>query len=135
NYSFGAFTVNAKKVIDQNGGANLPMAIKQQIMASAWNSVLIIPAVEILERQDGKIDIYIRSNRTKIQQGQYEYLQLAKRLYKKELLITVNRLYQAEDFGARIKKALGQVIQYYGQMLTQRQQQISGFDLAKYKFK
>ncbi|KAA6367819.1 MAG: hypothetical protein EZS28_036654, partial [Streblomastix strix] len=42
NYSFGAFTVNAKKVIDQNGGANLPMAIKQQIMASAWNSVLII---------------------------------------------------------------------------------------------
>ncbi|KAA6399255.1 MAG: hypothetical protein EZS28_005216 [Streblomastix strix] len=44
NFSFRAFTVNAKKIINQNGGAQLPMAIKQQIMASAWNSVLISPA-------------------------------------------------------------------------------------------
>ncbi|KAA6384958.1 MAG: hypothetical protein EZS28_019514 [Streblomastix strix] len=63
DYSFRAFTLNAKKVIDQNGGANLPMATKQQIMAAAWNSVLINPAVEILEKQDGKIDIYNRSNK------------------------------------------------------------------------
>ncbi|KAA6385337.1 MAG: hypothetical protein EZS28_019138 [Streblomastix strix] len=34
NYGFRAFTTNAKKVIDQNGGAKLPMATKQQIMAS-----------------------------------------------------------------------------------------------------
>ncbi|KAA6369552.1 MAG: hypothetical protein EZS28_034921 [Streblomastix strix] len=58
DYSFRAFTLNAKKVIDANGGAQLPMATKQQIMESVWNSVLVIPAVEILERQDGKIDIY-----------------------------------------------------------------------------
>ncbi|KAA6397385.1 MAG: hypothetical protein EZS28_007090 [Streblomastix strix] len=57
NYSFRAFTVNAKKVIDQNGGGTLPMATKQQIMASAWNSVLINLADALLESQDGKIDI------------------------------------------------------------------------------
>ncbi|KAA6399238.1 MAG: hypothetical protein EZS28_005239 [Streblomastix strix] len=119
NYSFRAFTVNAKKVIDANGGAQLPMATKQQIMASVWNSVLISPAVEILEIQDGKIDIYNRSNKTKIQQGQYEYLPLAKRLYKKELAAVITQLYQAEDVDARIKEALGQAMQYYGQMLAQ----------------
>ncbi|KAA6380767.1 MAG: hypothetical protein EZS28_023707 [Streblomastix strix] len=132
--NFRAFTVNAKKIIDANGGAKLPMAIKQQIMASVWNSILVIPAVEILERQDGKTDIYNRSNKTKIQQGQYEFLPLAKRLYKKELPAVITQLYQAEDVNARIKEALGQAMQYYGQMLTQRQQQIEGFDLAKYKF-
>ncbi|KAA6356849.1 MAG: hypothetical protein EZS28_047623 [Streblomastix strix] len=103
-------------------------------MASVWNSVLIIPAVEILERQDGKIDIYNRSNKTKIQQGQYEFLPLAKRLYKKELSTVIIELYQAEDVDARIKEELGQAMQYYGQMLAQRQQQIGGYDLAKYKF-
>ncbi|KAA6385398.1 MAG: hypothetical protein EZS28_019075 [Streblomastix strix] len=41
----------------------------------------------------------------------------------------------SEDVDARIKEALGQAMQYYGQMLAQRQQQIGGFDLAKYKFK
>ncbi|KAA6354139.1 MAG: hypothetical protein EZS28_050334 [Streblomastix strix] len=134
DFSFRAFTLNAKKVIDQNGGAKLPMATKQKIMASVWNSVLISPAVEILERQDGNIDIYNRSNKTKIQQGQYEFLPLAKRLSKKELPTVITQLYQAEDVDARIKEALGQAIQYYGQLLTQRQQQIGGFDLAKYKF-
>ncbi|KAA6393769.1 MAG: hypothetical protein EZS28_010706 [Streblomastix strix] len=69
-----------KKVIDANGGAKLPMATKQQTMASAWNSVLIGPAVDVLEKQDGKIDIYNRSNKTKIEQGQYEYLPIAKRI-------------------------------------------------------
>ncbi|KAA6394076.1 MAG: hypothetical protein EZS28_010397 [Streblomastix strix] len=39
-----------------------------------------------------------------------------------------------EDIDARIKEAFGQAMKYYGQMLTQRQQQIGGFDLAKYKF-
>ncbi|KAA6367541.1 MAG: hypothetical protein EZS28_036932, partial [Streblomastix strix] len=134
NFSFRVFTLNAKKVIDQNGGSQLPMATKQQIMASVWNSVLIIPAVEILERYDGKIDIYIRSNKTKIQQGQYEFLPLAKRLYKKELPTVIIKLYQAEDVDARIKEELGQAMQYYGQMLAQRQKQIGGYDLAKYKF-
>ncbi|KAA6403026.1 MAG: hypothetical protein EZS28_001442 [Streblomastix strix] len=134
NYSFRAFTTNAKKVIDANGGAKLLMATKQQIMASAWNSVLIIPVVEILERQYGKIDIYNRSNKVNIYQGDYEFLPLAKRLYKKELPTVITQLYQAEDVDARIKEALGQVMQYYGQILTQRQQQIGGFDLAKYKF-
>ncbi|KAA6371553.1 MAG: hypothetical protein EZS28_032920 [Streblomastix strix] len=133
NFSFRAFTINAKKVIDQNGGAQLPMSTKQQIMAPVWNSVLIIPAVEILERQDGKIDIYNRSNKTKIQQGQYEYLPLAKRLYKKELTAVIAQLYQAEDVDARIKEALGQAMQYYGQIQSQRQEQIGGYDLAKYK--
>ncbi|KAA6361546.1 MAG: hypothetical protein EZS28_042927 [Streblomastix strix] len=134
DYSFRAFTLNAKKVIDANGGAQLPMTTKQQIMAYVWNSVLVIPAVEILERQDGKIDIYNRSNKTKIQYRQYEYLPLAKRLYKKELAAVITRLYQADDVDARIKEALGQAMQYYGQMLAQRQQQIGGYDLAKYKF-
>ncbi|KAA6359167.1 MAG: hypothetical protein EZS28_045306, partial [Streblomastix strix] len=120
NFSFRAFTANAKKFIDANGGAKLPMATKLQIMASAWNSVLIIPAIEILERQDGKIDIYYRSNKTKIQQGQYEFCHLLK---------------DSDDIDARIKEALGQAMQYYGQILTQRQEQIGGFDLAKYKFK
>ncbi|KAA6387426.1 MAG: hypothetical protein EZS28_017049 [Streblomastix strix] len=40
-----------------------------------------------------------------------------------------------EDVDVRIKEALGQAMQYYCQILTQRQQQIGGFDLAKYKFK
>ncbi|KAA6392961.1 MAG: hypothetical protein EZS28_011512 [Streblomastix strix] len=35
-YSFRAFTVNAKKIIDSNGGAKLPMETKQYIMASAF---------------------------------------------------------------------------------------------------
>ncbi|KAA6375924.1 MAG: hypothetical protein EZS28_028550 [Streblomastix strix] len=134
DYSFRAFTLNAKRVINANGGAQLPMATKQQIMASVWNSVLVIPAVDVLERQDGKIDIYNRNNKTKIQKGDYEYLPLAKRLYKKELAAVITQLYQAEDVEARIKEALGQAMQYYGQMLAQRQQQIGGYDLAKYKF-
>ncbi|KAA6369349.1 MAG: hypothetical protein EZS28_035125 [Streblomastix strix] len=110
------------------------MAIKQQIMASAWNSVLIISAVGILERQDGKIDIYSRSNKANVKQGDYEYLQLAKRLYKKELAAAITQLCQADDIDARIKEALGQAMQYYGQIQTNRQQQIGGYDLAKYKF-
>ncbi|KAA6371755.1 MAG: hypothetical protein EZS28_032718 [Streblomastix strix] len=134
DYSFRAFTHNAKKVIDQNGGAQLLMATKQQIMASVWNSVLIIPAVDVLERQDGKIDIYNRSNKTKIQQGDYEFIPLAKRLYKKELAAVITQQYQAEDIDARIKEVLGQAMQYYGQILTNRQQQIGGYELAKYKF-
>ncbi|KAA6388803.1 MAG: hypothetical protein EZS28_015669 [Streblomastix strix] len=135
NQSFRAFTVNVKKVIDQNGNAQLPMETKQKILASAWNSVLIIPPVEILEEQDGKIDIYNRSNKVHVQKGDYEYLPLAKRLSKKELPTVITQLYQAEDVHARIKETLGQAMQYYGQILTQRQQQIGGFDLAKYKFK
>ncbi|KAA6376903.1 MAG: hypothetical protein EZS28_027571 [Streblomastix strix] len=135
DFSFRAFTLNAKKIINANGGAQLPMATKQQIMASVWNSVLIIPAIDILERQDGKIDINNRSNKVNIQKGQYQFLPLAKRLYKKELAAVITQLYQAEDVDARIKEALGQAMQYYGQMLAQRQQQIGGFDLAKYKFK
>ncbi|KAA6397774.1 MAG: hypothetical protein EZS28_006700 [Streblomastix strix] len=118
DFSFRALTLNAKKVIDQNGGAQLPMATKQQIMASVWNSVLIIPAVDVLERQDGKIDIYNRSNK----------------IIQKELAAVITQLYQAEDVDARIKEALGQAIQYYGQMLAQRQEQIGGYDLAEYKF-
>ncbi|KAA6359212.1 MAG: hypothetical protein EZS28_045261 [Streblomastix strix] len=86
------------------------MATKQQIMASAWNSVLIKPAVDILERHDGKIDIYNISNKTNMQYGQYEYLPLAKRLYKKELLVVIAQLYYAEDVDARIKEALGQAM-------------------------
>ncbi|KAA6379894.1 MAG: hypothetical protein EZS28_024577, partial [Streblomastix strix] len=131
DYSFRAFTLNAKKVIDAIGGAKLPMATKQQIMASVWNSILIGPAVDVLEKQDGKIDIYNRSNKTKIQQGQYEYLPLAKRLYKKELPTVITQLYQAEDIDTRIKEALAQAMQYYGQILTNRQQQIGdkqGYD-------
>ncbi|KAA6359897.1 MAG: hypothetical protein EZS28_044576 [Streblomastix strix] len=42
NFSFRAFTINAKKVIDQNGGAQLAMATKQQIMASFFLSTLIV---------------------------------------------------------------------------------------------
>ncbi|KAA6373417.1 MAG: hypothetical protein EZS28_031056 [Streblomastix strix] len=134
DYSFRAFTLNAKNIIDANGGAKLPMATKQQIMASAWNSVLVNPAVERLELQDGKIDIYNRSNKTNIQSGQYEYLPLAKRLYKKELPAVITQLYQADDIDARIKEVLAQATAYYGNILTQRQQQIGGFNLAKYKF-
>ncbi|KAA6338918.1 MAG: hypothetical protein EZS28_052657 [Streblomastix strix] len=99
-------------------------------MASVWNSVLISPAVEILERQDGKIDIYNRSNKVNIQKGDYEFLPLAKRLYKKELPTVITQLYQAEDVDDRIKQALGQAMQYYGQLLTQRQQQIGVGQLA-----
>ncbi|KAA6396567.1 MAG: hypothetical protein EZS28_007909 [Streblomastix strix] len=98
---------------DQNGGAKLPMATKQQIMASVWNSVLIIPAVEILERQDGKIDIYNSSNKVFVQKGDYEYLPLAKRLNKKELPAVISQLYQVEDVDARIMEALRQAMQYY----------------------
>ncbi|KAA6379815.1 MAG: hypothetical protein EZS28_024657, partial [Streblomastix strix] len=58
NYSFRAFTADVKKIINTYGSAKLPMATKQQIMASAWNSVLIISAVEILERQDVKKQYY-----------------------------------------------------------------------------
>ncbi|KAA6361856.1 MAG: hypothetical protein EZS28_042617, partial [Streblomastix strix] len=113
DYSFRAFTLNAKKFIDANGGAKLPMATKQQIMASAWNSVLVNPAVEILEQQDGKIDIYNRSNKVNIQKGQYEYLPLAKRLYKKELATAITQLYQVDGIDAGIKEALAQAMQYY----------------------
>ncbi|KAA6354889.1 MAG: hypothetical protein EZS28_049584, partial [Streblomastix strix] len=115
DYSFRVFTLNAKKVIDQNGGANLPMATKQQIMESVQNSVLIIPAVDVLERQDGKIDINIQQKQQK-------------------LAAVITQLFQAEDIDARINEALGQAMQYYGQILTNRQQQIGGYDLTKYKF-
>ncbi|KAA6356236.1 MAG: hypothetical protein EZS28_048238, partial [Streblomastix strix] len=134
DFSFRAFTLNAKKFIDQNGGGTLPMATKQQIMASAWNSVLINPAVDILEQQDGKIDIYNRSNKANIQKGDYEYLPLAKRLYKKELAAVITQLYQVEGIDASIREALTQAMQLYGQRLTSRKQQIGGYDLAKYKF-
>ncbi|KAA6360879.1 MAG: hypothetical protein EZS28_043594 [Streblomastix strix] len=103
-------------------------------MASAWTSVLVNPGVEILEYQDGKIDIYIRSNKANVKQGDYEYLPLAKRLYKKELAAVIAQLYQVQGIDARIKEALTQAMQLYGQRLTQRQQQIGGYDLAKYKF-
>ncbi|KAA6359821.1 MAG: hypothetical protein EZS28_044652 [Streblomastix strix] len=135
NYCFRAFTTNAKKFIDVNGGAQLPMATKQQIMASTLNSTLIFPVVDILERYDGKIDIYNRSNKAHVQIGDYEYLPLAKRQYKKELQTTIIQLYYADDVDTRIREALGQAMQYYGQILIQRQQQIGGFYLAKYKFK
>ncbi|KAA6386782.1 MAG: hypothetical protein EZS28_017691 [Streblomastix strix] len=134
DYNFKAFTLNAKKFIEANRGAQLPMATKQQIMASACNSVLVNPAVEILEQQDGKIDIYNRSNKLNIQKGQYEYLPLAQRLYRKELAAAIIQLYQVKGIDARIKEALGQAMQLYGQRLTQRQEQIGGYDLAKYKF-
>ncbi|KAA6397873.1 MAG: hypothetical protein EZS28_006601 [Streblomastix strix] len=39
DFSFRAFTLNAKKVIDANGGAQLPTATKQQIMASINNKI------------------------------------------------------------------------------------------------
>ncbi|KAA6398104.1 MAG: hypothetical protein EZS28_006366 [Streblomastix strix] len=106
-HSFRAFTIDAKKFINSTGGAQLPIATKQQIMASAWNSLFINPAVEILERYDGKIDIYYRSNKTKIQQGQYEYLPSAKKLYKKELPTVIAQLYKAKDIDVMVKKALG----------------------------
>ncbi|KAA6397551.1 MAG: hypothetical protein EZS28_006920 [Streblomastix strix] len=80
NYYFRAFTTNAKKVIDANGGAKLPMATKQQIMVSDWNSVLIIPAVEILERQVGKIDIFNRSNKVNVQYGYYEFFTTSQKI-------------------------------------------------------
>ncbi|KAA6379519.1 MAG: hypothetical protein EZS28_024954 [Streblomastix strix] len=134
-HSFRAFTLNAKKVINANGGAQLPMATKQQIMASAWNSVFISPAVEILEKLDGKIDIYNRSNKTKIEQGQHEYLPLGKRLYKKELPAVIAQLYISDQqINNKIGQALTQATQYYGEILTQRQQQIGDYDLAIYKF-
>ncbi|KAA6400384.1 MAG: hypothetical protein EZS28_004087 [Streblomastix strix] len=134
NYSFRAFTANAKKIIDQNGGANLPMAIKQQVMVFASNTVFITTAVEILERQDGKIDTYNRNNKANVKFGDYEYLPIAKRLYKKEFLTVITQLYQVENVDTRFKDALGQAIQYYGQILTQRQQNINGYKLDKYKF-
>ncbi|KAA6404180.1 MAG: hypothetical protein EZS28_000289 [Streblomastix strix] len=133
--SFRAFIIIAKKFINENGGAQLPMAIKQQIIASAQNSVIINPAIEILERQEGQIDIYNKSNKANITSEDYEYLPIAKSLHKKELAAVITQLYQADDIDARIKEALGQAMQYYGQILTNRQQQIGGFDLAKYKFK
>ncbi|KAA6390726.1 MAG: hypothetical protein EZS28_013749 [Streblomastix strix] len=106
------------------------MATKQQIGSSAWNSVLIIPAVEIFERQGGKIDIFNRSNKAHEQKGDYEYLPLAKRLYMKELPTVNVQLCQAEDVDARIKEALGQAMKYYGEILTQRQQNINVVLLA-----
>ncbi|KAA6403039.1 MAG: hypothetical protein EZS28_001432 [Streblomastix strix] len=134
DHSFRKFANMAKKYINDNGGAQLPIATKHQVIASVWNSVLVNPAVEILEQQDGKIDIYNRSNKLNIQKGDYEYLTLAKRLYKKELAAAITQLYQVEGIDARIREALAQAMQLYGQRLTQRQQQIGGFDLAKYKF-
>ncbi|KAA6401844.1 MAG: hypothetical protein EZS28_002637 [Streblomastix strix] len=134
-HSFRAFTVDAKKFINSNGGAQVPMATKHQIMASAWNSLFISPAVEILEKQDGKIDKYNRSNKTKIEQGQFEFLPLAKRLYKKELPAVIAQLYISDyQINNKIGQALTQAMQYYGEILTQRQQQIGCYDLAKYKF-
>ncbi|KAA6378441.1 MAG: hypothetical protein EZS28_026032 [Streblomastix strix] len=134
-HSFRAFTADAKKFINSNGDAQLPMATKQQIMASAWNAAFITPAVEILEQQDGKIDIYIRSNKVNIQKGDYEFLPLAKRLYKKELAAVIAQLYTTDQLiNTKIGQVLTQAMQYYGQILTNRQQQIGGFDLSKYKF-
>ncbi|KAA6377794.1 MAG: hypothetical protein EZS28_026679 [Streblomastix strix] len=54
------------------------MATKQQIMASALNAVFITPAIDILETFDGKMDIFNRSNKVNVQNGDYEYLPLAK---------------------------------------------------------
>ncbi|KAA6391880.1 MAG: hypothetical protein EZS28_012593 [Streblomastix strix] len=134
-HSFRAFTVEAKKFINANGGAQLPKATKQQIMVSAWNSIFITPAVEILERQDGKIDIYNRNNKVNVQQGQYEYLPLAKRLYKNELPSATAQLYTSDQqINNKIGQALTQAMQFYSQILTQRQQYIGSYDLAKYKF-
>ncbi|KAA6404272.1 MAG: hypothetical protein EZS28_000205 [Streblomastix strix] len=50
--SFRTFTIMAKKFINENGGAKLPIATKQQIMAADWNSALTNPAVVLLESQD-----------------------------------------------------------------------------------
>ncbi|KAA6386631.1 MAG: hypothetical protein EZS28_017841 [Streblomastix strix] len=134
NFSFRAFTLNAKKVIDANRGAKLPMATKEQIMASVWNSVLIIPAVEILERHDGKIDIYNRNNHIIEKFGDYEYLSIAKRVYKKELPSIIGQTYTNEQIKATVSQQLEQAMQFYDGILTQRKQNITGFDLAKYKF-
>ncbi|KAA6367396.1 MAG: hypothetical protein EZS28_037078 [Streblomastix strix] len=132
--SFRASTADAKKSINTNGGAQLPMATKQQIMASAWNIVFITLAVDILERQDRKIDKYNNSNKIKIQSGQYEYLPLAKRLHKKELPTVIAQLYNDSHIGNKIGQALAQAMQYYGEILKYRQQNINGYKLEKYKF-
>ncbi|KAA6403109.1 MAG: hypothetical protein EZS28_001368 [Streblomastix strix] len=70
-HSFRAFTVDAKKFMDQNGVAQLQMATKQQIMEPAQNTV-----------------------------------------------------------DSKISQALGQVMQYYGDILTLRQQNINVVQLA-----
>ncbi|KAA6378734.1 MAG: hypothetical protein EZS28_025739, partial [Streblomastix strix] len=129
-HSFRAFTADAKNFINTNGGATLPMATEQQIMASVWKTVFITPVVDILERLDGKIDIYNRSNKVNIQKGDYEYLPLAKRLYKKELPAVIAQLYNDNPFGNRIAQAVAQAMQYYCQILTQRQQNINVVQLA-----
>ncbi|KAA6370960.1 MAG: hypothetical protein EZS28_033513, partial [Streblomastix strix] len=130
NYSFMAFTIMAKKYIDANEGAKLPMATKQQIMAADWNSVFINPSVEMLEQQDGKIDIYNRNNKTNIKLGDYEYLPIAKRVYKKELLALIATIYYADQTKATVAQQLGQAIQLYGGRLQERQQQIGVVQLA-----
>ncbi|KAA6370088.1 MAG: hypothetical protein EZS28_034385 [Streblomastix strix] len=102
DYSFRAFTLNAKKIIDANGGAQLLMATKQQIMLSVWNSVFIIHTEEILERQDRKIDHYSRTNKTDEKLGDYEYCPTAQGVYMKELLTVIAQLYTDIQVGNKI---------------------------------
>ncbi|KAA6378208.1 MAG: hypothetical protein EZS28_026265 [Streblomastix strix] len=42
DFNFRTFTADAKKIINVNGGAQLPMETKQQITASIWNSAIDI---------------------------------------------------------------------------------------------
>ncbi|KAA6391210.1 MAG: hypothetical protein EZS28_013262 [Streblomastix strix] len=131
-HDFRAFSANTKKIIDQNGCANLPMATKQQILASIWNSVFITPALDILETLDGKIEIYNRNNKAHVKFGDYEYYLISKRVYKKEQPIVIAQLYIENQVGNKIAQALAQAIQYYRDSLAQRQQQINCSNLAKY---
>ncbi|KAA6382059.1 MAG: hypothetical protein EZS28_022413 [Streblomastix strix] len=120
-YSFRTFNFESKKIIDANGGAQLLMTTKQQIMASAQNTVFIAQAVEILERQEGKIDIYYRSNKANVKLEDYEYLPNAKRVYQKELPDAVAKLYTSDQrINNKIVQVLTLAMQYYGQILTQK---------------
>ncbi|KAA6397845.1 MAG: hypothetical protein EZS28_006631 [Streblomastix strix] len=132
--SFRAYTVKAKDFINQNGGSKLPMATKQQIMASAWNSVFIAPAIAELERQEGKIDLCNRNNKTKLKVGDYQYYPVAKRVYQKELPAVIATLQSTEGINASVGEALQQAMGLYGQNLAQRQREINAFKLDKYNF-
>ncbi|KAA6397767.1 MAG: hypothetical protein EZS28_006704 [Streblomastix strix] len=86
----------------------------------------------VICEQTDKVDLQLQ---TKTKSGLHSHKLPKTRDRSKELAAVIIQLYQAEDVDARIKEVLGQAMQNYGQMLAQRQQQIGGFDLAKYKFK